>query len=536
MEVLSERGAPPEQRSGGFRLQITGLRKRYGNTRALDGLDLQARAGEVLGIAGPNGAGKSTLVRVLAGEDVEDAGHVELAGAGWGVEARRRDVSVVHQEPKLFPTLTVAENLMVGVERTKALRPRPSGREAAIAKEFGLTASWHTPLEQCTLVTQQMVEIGRAILHDAKTFLFDEPNSALTVEESEHLFSHIRRLRNEGNCVVALVTHRLNDLVDECDRVVVVRDGRVSAEFVGDSLTTANLGKAIAGSSTPATAQPVVTADGSATSAQQRDPVRRPLLKASGWTDRDGAFKPTDLRVHEGEALVITGQEGAGGREFVQSLAGLRRAQGSLTVEDYATGGKRRRPLAYVPADRATALFQNLSVGANLAARLGRGSIAHRGGYLWVGRIFNHGQQMVDRLRIRTASPRVAIGSLSGGNQQKVSVGSALAGGPRVLLIEEPTRGVDVATKEDIYSALREYVGGGNAVLSFSPELDVVFRLADTVRVMLDGRLSEPLEIASIRGLDELAAWVDHVSTASRSARPPAASPQPSTRQEAEQR
>lgn len=527
---MSERGAPPEHSSGGVRLQLIGLEKRYGNTRALDGLDLRARAGEVLGIAGPNGAGKSTLVRVLAGEDIEDGGRLELGGSRWGVEDRRRDVALVHQEPKLFPTLTVAENLMVGVERTKALRPRTGKRELAIAKEFGLTAHWNTPLEQCTLVTQQMVEIARAILHDAKAFLFDEPNSALTVEESEHLFSHIRRLRNEGNCVVALVTHRLTDLVENCDRVIVVRDGRASVEFSGESLTTGNLGKAIAGASMPAAAEGTV--EGGSSARQGRDGARQPLLRAAGWTDRAGAFHALDLEVHEGEALVLTGQEGAGGRELIQSLAGLRRAHGALTVEHYGSGRRPRRPIAYVPADRATALFQNLSVAANLAARLGRGSIAHRGGLLRIGAIFTRGQRLVERLRIRTASSNAAIGSLSGGNQQKVSVGAALAGGPRVLLIEEPTRGVDIATKEDIYSALREYVAEGNAVLSFSPELDVVFRLADTVRVMLDGRLSEPLDIASIHGLEELAAWVDGVSTASPSTEA-AASPQTFVRQEA---
>lgn len=494
-----------------MQLEVSGLHKRYGLTRALDGLAVGARAGEVLGIAGPNGAGKSTLVRVLAGEDIEDEGQLTVDGAPWSIEDRRRDVALVHQEPKLFPTLTVAENLVVGVERTTVLRPRPGRREAAIAEEFGLTASWHTPLEQCTLVTQQLVEIARAILHDAKAFLFDEPNSALTVEESAHLFSHIRRLREEGKCIVALITHRLTDLVEHCDRVVVVRDGRVAAEFEGDTLTTHNLGQAIAGTSTPTAAQSARTAGG-AVAAGPSATAAGPLLKASGWTDRAGAFRDIDLEIRPGETLVITGQEGAGGRELIRSLAGLRRTSGTLTIDRKGRVGS-GPAVCYVPADRALALFQNLSVAANLAIRLGSGAITHRPGVLGVRRIVRRGQTLVERLRIRTDSPRAAIGSLSGGNQQKVSVGSALAAGPQVLLIEEPTRGVDVATKEDIYTALRDYVAQGHAVMSFSPELDVVFRLADTVRVMLDGRLSEPLQIQNLQGLEELTTWVDRIAT-----------------------
>lgn len=521
--------------TGRLQLEISGLHKRYGKNRALDGLDLDSRAGEVLGIAGPNGAGKSTMVRVLAGEDAEDRGRLLLDGTPWAIEDRRRDVAVVHQEPKLFPTLTVAENLMVGVERTRFLRPQPRGRETAIAEEFGLSASWYKPLEQCSLVTQQLVEIARAILHDARAFLFDEPNSALTVEESAHLFGHIQRLRDEGRCIVALVTHRLTDLVQHCDRVVVIRDGRLAGRFEGDKLTTHNLGQAIAGTASPDGDRGDVVADADAGKPCQPAGRSRALLRASGWTDRSGVFKDIDVEVREGQALVITGQEGAGGRELIRSLAGLRRATGKLTIDRRGRGSELLRPVCYVPADRSLALFQNLSVAANLAARLGRGRIAHRGGFLRLTRITGRGQTLMDRLRIRAESPGAAIGSLSGGNQQKVSVGAALAAGPQVLLIEEPTRGVDVATKEQIYSALRDYMDEGHGVMSFSPELDVAYRLADTVRVMLDGRLSDPLEINNIHGLDELTAWVDRISTAGRATdQPERSTTNPARSQEAQ--
>jgi ABC-type sugar transport system ATPase subunit len=504
-------GAEPLPGVGPLQLEVSSLRKRYGETRALDGLDLSARAGEVLGIAGPNGAGKSTLVRILAGEDPEDGGDLLLGGREWTLAERQHNVALVHQEPKLFPTLTVAENLMVGVEPTKLLRPSPSSRDIAIVEELGLTRLSSTPLEECSLVTQQLVEIARAILRDATAFLFDEPNSALTIEESERLFGHIQRLRAEGRCVVVLITHRLNDLVSYCDRVAVVRDGQVVVILEQERLTTANLGQAIAGTwNGAASGDQAATATAADAPEVESRAAGPPLLAAKGWSDRTTrAFADIDLEVHEGEVLVITGQEGAGGRELIQSFAGLRSATGSLAIGGDSTARARERRLCYIPADRTHALFPNLSVAANLASRLGRGAIASTGGILQVGAVIRRGRDLVERLRIRTESARAAIGSLSGGNQQKVSVGSALAVGPEVLLIEEPTRGVDVATKEDIYSSLRSYVAEGNAVIAFSPELDVVFQLADSARVIVDGRLSEPVAIRSLHGLEELADWVD---------------------------
>lgn len=485
-------------------LTLSGLRKTYGETRALDGLDLVARPGEVLGIAGPNGAGKSTLVRVLAGEDVEDGGELRLDGRPWTLADRRGSVALVHQEPKLFPTLTVAENLLVGAERTRFARPAPAGAEQEVSAELGLGALTGTAVEDCSLVAQQLVEIARAVLRDARVFLFDEPNSALTAEESERLFSHIRRLRAEGRCVVMLITHRLTDLVEYCDRVAIVRDGRVTDVLSGERLTTHNLGQAVAGGQVGSDVGP---GDG------PRVEAGEPLLRCRGWSDHAGStFAGIDLEVRAGEALVITGQEGAGGRELMRSLAGLRAAKGTLEMGPQGGARDGRRPLAYVPADRGISLFQNMSVAGNLAARLGRGKIASPLGLLSVRSVMSRGRALVERLRVRTASERTPIGGLSGGNQQKIAVGAALACEPRVLIVEEPTRGVDVGTKEEIYSSLRDYVAQGNALITFSPELDDMVRLADTARVIVGGRLSEPIRMTDVGSLEELAAWVDRVA------------------------
>ncbi len=493
-------------------LEVKNVAKRYGKTVALDGIDLTMNPGEVLGIAGPNGAGKSTLARILAGEDGEDGGEILLAGKPWSHEQRRHSVAIVHQEVRLFPTLTVQENLLVGRAGRRYLRPAAGQSEYDILKEFNLAGMARVPLENCSLVVQQLVEIARAILRSADAFLFDEPNSALTLEESERLFDHIHRLRAEGNAPIALVSHRLADLAQHCDRVVVIRDGKVAREFSGAELTTANIAQAmVAKNGSPA----AETHAAPQAHRRERREFTEPLLRVSNWSDAAGkTFAGVNLAVHRGEAVFITGQEGAGGRELIQSLARLRRARGKLELAERDDAKGSGTDSCYLPGNRATSLFANMSIRGNLSARLGEGTISTRVGVLRLKRLNEMGRRWVERLSIRSDTPRQAIGSLSGGNQQKVAVGSVLAATPSLLLIEEPTRGVDVATKAEIYAALREYAWEGNAVVGFSPELDEVFEIADTVYVASGGRLSPALDASSVKSLEELADLVDRARTA----------------------
>jgi len=493
-------------------LEVKDVAKRYGKTVALDGITLTANPGEVLGIAGPNGAGKSTLVRILAGEDIEDSGEILFAGKPWGPEQRSNSVAIVHQEVRLFPTLTVEENLLVGRAGRRYLRPAPGQGEQDILGEFNLASLARTPLDSCSLVVQQLVEIARAILRSADAFLFDEPNSALTLEESERLFNHLRKLRDEGNAPVALVSHRLNDLVEHCDRVVVIRDGRVAKELSGPALTTANIAQAMVAGGATRSAE----ADAASPSRRrERREFTETLLRVTNWSDGAGkTFAGVNMEVHAGEAVFITGQEGAGGRELVQSLARLRRAHGKLELTKRSDGRHNGTQACYLPGDRAKSLFANLSIRANLSVRLGKGTISSQAGILRMKRLSEVGTRWVSRLSIRSDSPRQAIGALSGGNQQKVAVGSVLAATPSLLLIEEPTRGVDVATKAEIYAALREYAREGNAVVGFSPELDEVFEIADTVYVARGGGLSPGLDVSSVSSLEELADLVDRVRAA----------------------
>ena len=518
-------------------LELTGITKRFGSTLALNSLNLAAKPGEVVGVAGPNGAGKSTLIHVLAGEVHEDAGTVELDGRRLAAADRPGLVSIVHQELQLFPNLTVLENLLIGSESNRVTRPRPTPRVRAVAAEFGLLPVADKPLDACSLVVNQLTEIARAIVQRKRIVLLDEPNSALTDSESERLFREVLRIRDEGDTVILLVSHRLSDLQRFCDRVMVVREGAVAVEFAGAELTSENIAQAIVGSAAGPGGQPPGGQPGSA----GREP--RPLAEAAsplglsprrdggqpsgealgppearagergrivvdvrGWTDEQGeAFSNVDLTVRAGEALFITGQEDGGGREILRSIAHLRAAKGDVATRPGVSGGMAR----YVPGNRASSLFPNLSVQDNLCVRLDPRVLGGRGGLLRRKFMAERAAAFVRRLAIRTPGLGAPIGALSGGTQQKVAIGSALASRPGFLIVEEPTRGVDVQTRQELVSTLRSFLDEGGAILGFSPELDEVFEMADAVRVAVKGKLSAPLRLTSATTLEGLARWVD---------------------------
>lgn len=521
-------------------LELSGLVKRFGTTTALNGLDLQARPGEIVGVAGPNGAGKSTIIHVLAGEINEDAGSVTLDGQPVPIADRPRFVTVVHQELQLFPTLTVLENLLIGTSGRRVFKPRPSPDVWAVAEEFGLLSLADRPLDSCSLVVRQLTEIARAMLHRKRIVLLDEPNSALTGVESDRLFNEVMRLKDQGRTIVLLVSHRLSDLDRYCDRVLIVREGKVVSELRGQRATSRRIAQAIVGGAvalnvaraasavsgagasgaTPSEGEaatvarphlaPVFAPDGRRAGASRAPDGAKAVVDVRGWTDvREGSFADIDLSVNEGEALFITGQEDGGGREILRSIAGLRAARGSTATLPRVSRGA----ACYLPGSRSSSLFPNLSVRANLCVRLDDQVLGTRMGILRTGAMTQRARALVQHLEIRTPSLGSPVGSLSGGTQQKVAIGSALAAHPKLLILEDPTRGVDVKTREQIVASLRAFLAVGNSILGFSPELDEVFELADIVRVAVRGRLSEPMRLAAGQTLDGLAQWVDRMNT-----------------------
>jgi ABC-type sugar transport system ATPase subunit len=477
-----------------LRMEIRGLRKSYGNTRALVGLDLDLVPGEVLGIAGPNGAGKSTLVRILAGEERHDGGEVRVAGASFPLADAARLVAVVHQEPQLFPNLTVAENLLVGREGAVMLRPTTQAADRTLMQALGLGPYVTRALGDCTLAVQQRTEIARALARDARVFLFDEPNSALTDEESDELFREIHKLAEAGNIVI-LVTHRLGDLVEHTARVVVVRDGKAAAELTGEALTEENL------------AQLLVLAEHRADAARGGRDARDEavLLRVRDWTHRGGLFSGLSITVASGEVLALMGVEGSGARELLRSLAGIEATLGEIAVAGDTGAPAVRRHTAYVPATRQLSLYSNLSVGNNLLARLGAPDIAGFGLALRPRRMRALAEDAVRRFYVKTRTLGQGIRSLSGGNQQKVAIAQALAARPRLLLLEEPTRGVDIGARREIYRLLSDFAADGNAVVMYCTEVPEMFEAADRVVVVSDGRLSAPLCVAAHPHVEALA-------------------------------
>jgi len=477
-------------------VEVRGARKRFRNTRALDGVDLTLRSGEILGIAGPNGAGKSTLMRVLSGEESLDSGEILIDGEILLASRIGELVAVVHQEPQVWLNLTVAENLVVGNEDTRFGLPSISTEQLKILERIGIAHIAATSLAECSLAVRQRVEIARALVRDSRVLLFDEPNSALTDDESQALFQFMHELADTGH-VVALVTHRLAELVEHCNRVVVIRDGRVATELTGHLLTeTAIAEELVAGQHHEAKSR-----ESTFSSLSQQESV----VATHDWCDTQGAFLNISFDVAPREIVAIVGVEGSGGREIVAALGGMRPSRGEIRVTEISSQGEHHTKIAYLSADRKEMLFHNMTVADNLVSRLGSPVIANRFGWLRRRDIRVEASSLVNRYSVRTDGVEQMLTSLSGGNQQKVAIAAAMASNPSLLLVEEPTRGVDVGSKQDIYQMLREYADGGRAVIAFCTEAPEAFELADRVMVIQRGMCRDTLRPADFPDIQSFA-------------------------------
>ncbi|MFN8520456.1 MAG: sugar ABC transporter ATP-binding protein [Chloroflexota bacterium] len=476
-------------------LRIDGLRKWYGDTRALDGLDIAARPGEILGIAGPNGAGKSTLIKILAGETRADVGTLSLDGASWDPFLDRDRVAVVHQEAQLFPNLTVAENLMVGREGTRALRRRLDDQERRLLADLSILDLADRRLETVPLAARQRTEIARALARSARVFLFDEPNSALTDEESSDLFRRMHALAGAGH-VVLLVSHRLAELVQHAGRVAIILDGVCTRVLEGSDLTQdAIASELVVGQAAREPREQITVHLGD---------EARTMLSLRDWTHDGGEFQGIDLHIRAGEIVALMGVEGSGARELVRSVAGFERTTGQIEIRSRAElEAQGAGDSGFVPADRQASLFGNLTVGDNMVARLDR-EIAP-GGALRRRRMERIAHELREGFRVKAASIGMPIRALSGGNQQKVAIAAAIVKRPEVLVLEEPTRGVDIGSKSEIYRIMRSYAAEGHAVMIYCTEVPEAFEAADLVYVVSEGRLSEPIMVMTHPDVESLA-------------------------------
>jgi ABC-type sugar transport system ATPase subunit len=469
------------------------MHKRYGGVHALRGAALDVYPGEVHALVGENGSGKSTLLKIISGQVQADSGRILFEGRPTAfrsaIEALRCGISTVTQETTLAPDLSIAENVFLGhrmARRAGLIDWRQTQRlaRAALAR-LGLDLDPSMPVRRLRPDQQQLVEIARALSIDARVLILDEPTSSLTDDEVEALFGIVRRLGDAGVATI-FVSHRLNELFAVAERVTVLRDGRTvasgaAAEFDRARLIHSMVGRAL---------------DELAAHPSQTDPDGGAVLRVSGLS-APGLLDDVSLYVAPGEVVGLAGLVGAGRSELLESLFGLRRAEGSVTVAGRAVAYRTPRHairdgIAFVPADRKLqGLVLDMSVRENLmmASTSLLARLRHPSGQRETGAV----EQMVARLRIRAHSPRSPVSTLSGGNQQKVVLGKWLLTQPKVLMLDEPTRGVDVGAKAEIYRLLLDAARQGIGVLVSSSENPELLTLCDRIVVMFRGRVATTL-------------------------------------------
>ncbi len=475
------------------RLQMSAVRKRFGATVALDGVDLTVRPGEVHALIGENGAGKSTLVKILSGAIRADEGDMRLDGRLYRpsgpLEARQCGIAMIYQELNLAGHLTVEENVMLGIEETRwGLLRRTSMRRRVLAALRQLRHPDIRPdvrVRDLSLGAQQLVEVARALASDARILVMDEPTSSLTQEDTAQLFTLIRRLRDGGVSVI-YISHFLEEVRQVADRFTVLRDGRVTGTGAVATTPTSRIIERMVGRALDEMFPRVPHERGG------------PALRLDGLSG-DPAPIRVDLTLHRGEILGLAGLIGAGRTELVRTIFGLDPVRaGRITVavagSGWATdtGAPPHRRLAQgvgmLSEDRkAEGLALPMSLADNITlSRLGR---VGRWGWLSPARQKQAARRWIDRLNIRARGPEQAVWSLSGGNQQKVAVARLLHHDADVLLLDEPTRGIDVGAKVEIFRLMGELAAAGKAILFVSSCLNELLGVCDRIAVMSRGRL-----------------------------------------------
>jgi ribose transport system ATP-binding protein len=467
------------------RFDMRGVRKTFGATVALDGVDFAVRAGEVCALVGQNGAGKSTLMGILAGAIQPDSGGMRLDGAPYAprqpIEARRAGVAMIYQELSLAPHLSVMENIVLGVEPTRfgvVQRDRVRATAIAALEELGRQdISPQAPVGDLSPAAQQLVEIARALAIGCRVLVLDEPTSSLSRDDVRHLFGLVGRLKRQGHAIV-YISHFIEEVKEVSDRFVVLRDGRNAGEGITAQTRTDEIVSAMVGRTV-----------GDLYPRSPREPGEA-LLEVDALSP---GSEPFSLR--RGEILGIAGLLGAGRTRLLRTIFGLERVKnGRITLGVYSGPAsprdRWRQGMGMLSEDRGgEGLAAGLSVADNLTGSrlegLGPGVL------VWPSRQDAAARRWIDRLEIRCGSPRQAVAELSGGNQQKVALARLLHHDVDVLVLDEPTRGIDVASKAEIYRLIDGLVSSSapKAVLLVSSYLPELLGVCDRIAVMSRGRL-----------------------------------------------
>jgi rhamnose transport system ATP-binding protein len=476
-------------------LSLIGAAKRFGPVVALAEGTIEVRSGEIHALVGENGAGKSTLVKILAGLYHPDAGDFRVGGEPVTfrsvADSKAAGISVIYQEPTLFPDLTVAENIFIGRQPRGGLGliSRSTMRRAAhdLFEQLGVPIDPDRIAEGLSIADQQIIEIAKAISLEARVLIMDEPTAALSGVEVDRLFAVARNLRDAGAGIL-FISHRFDEVFALSDRITVMRDGQYIATHDTGSVTV------------EAIVREMVGRDIEQLFPKEAAEVGSPVLRVSGLT-RAGVFADIDFEVRAGEIVALAGLVGAGRTEVARAIFGIDPYDsGSVEV-----GAKALRPhdpqaaidagMGFVPEDRRKqGLVMDLSVARNTTltlrnqlARLGviNGADERRAAAEWT-----------KRLQVKTGSQEYAVSTLSGGNQQKVVLAKWLATEPTLLIVDEPTRGIDIGTKAEVHRLLSDLAGRGIAILMISSELPEVLGMADRVLVMHEGRITAEIDRA----------------------------------------
>jgi ribose transport system ATP-binding protein len=474
-------------------LEMRGISKTFPGVKALDNVQLKAWSGEVLALMGENGAGKSTLMKILSGAYQPDpGGEILIDGQkvqmGDPLASRRQGVSIIYQELSLAPNLSVAENIYLGDElATHGLIDRKGMREGCrpVLERLGAPFGPQTPVGELSIAEQQLVEIARALHGKSKILVMDEPTTALSSRETEKLFGLIRQLRADGLAII-YISHRMAEVYELANRVSVLRDGTYVGTLVGDEINAEILVKMMVGRDLATFYKKEHDPHGS------RGPA---ILEVDRITDGGRRVKPASFVLHEGEVLGIAGLVGSGRTELARLIYGADpRAGGEIRLDGKPidiTDPKQAidAGIAYLTEDRkALGLFLDMSCKDNI----NMGVIdrdAAKGGILNLKAARERAATAFRALGVRAANPSVEVGGLSGGNQQKVLLARLLETKPRVLILDEPTRGVDIGAKSEIYRIIDELAKSDVGVIVISSELPEIIGICDRVLVMREGHI-----------------------------------------------
>jgi len=479
-------------------LRLTGIGKSFPGVKALDGVDFEVTAGEVHALLGENGAGKSTLLKIVAGAQSADRGTIMIGGDAVKLanpqDAQKRGVVTIYQEFTLAPNMSIADNVFIGREPGNRLFVNNRSLYAAterLTRDIGLDRSPRTLVRDLSVAEQQMVEIARALSMQSQLIVMDEPTSALSQAEVEKLFKLVLGLKAKGISTI-FVTHRLEEVFRICDRYTVLRDGRNAgagkvSETNVEGIIRLMVGRELkALHARRAAAEPGPVALAVENLVRLRTPVAPHAIE----------LRDVSLHVRSGEILGIAGLIGAGRTETARAIFGAdpfdsgRMLIGGEAVEIRSPQAAIARGIGLVPEDRKQqALFLALAIKSNLSMAA-HDRISRWGAFIDGRKELALVEEYRRRLNIRMAGPDQLVGNLSGGNQQKVVLARWLALGPKVLIVDEPTRGIDVGAKVEVHNLLFEMANAGIAVIAISSELPEILAISDRIVTMREGRVT----------------------------------------------